>query len=83
MFCGGGGTETVSTMRSKPPPKDEKVEWIRNKLKALAVLLGRSGAKVADTLPGITGVILSWIPNTAADVVGWVSQTLRALVVGI
>ena len=29
------------------------------------------------------GMILSWILNKAADVVGWVSQNLWALVVGI
>ena len=57
--------------------------WIRNKLKALASLLGRSGIKAAEALPGIIGGIISWILNTAKDVVGWVSQNLWALVVGI
>ena len=41
----GGGTAT-----SLPPPKDEKgvKEWLRNKLKALASLLGRLGMKAAE-----------------------------------
>ena len=67
-----------------PPPKDEKglKEWIRNKLKALASLLGRSGIKAAEALPGIIGGIIR-ILNRAKDVVGWVSQNLWALVVGI
>ena len=39
--------------------------------------------KVAETLPGIIGVIISWVLNRAADVVGWVSQNLWTLVVGI
>ena len=67
------------------PPKDEKgsKEWIRNKLKALASLLGQLGIKAAEALPGITGGIISWILNRAKDVVGWVSQNLWALVVGI
>ena len=67
------------------PPKDEKglKGWIRNKLKALASLLGRLGMKAAETLPGIIGGIISWILNRAKDVVGWVSQNLWALVVGI
>ena len=30
-------------------------EWLRNKLKALASLLERLHAKVAETLPGIVG----------------------------
>ena len=68
-----------------PPPKDEKgaKEWLRNKLKTLASLLERLGVKAADALPGIIGAIISWILNRAAEVVGWVSQNLWALVVGI
>ena len=68
-----------------PPPKGEKgvKEWLRNKLKALAALLGRLGMKAAEALPGIIGAIISWIVNRAAAVVGWVSQNLWALVVDI
>ena len=75
-ISGGGG---------EPPPKDEKglKKWIRNKLKALASLLGRLGMKAAEALPGIIGGIIHWILNRAKDVVGWVSQNLWALVVGI
>ena len=57
--------------------------WIRNKLKALASLLGRLGIKAAEALPVIIGGIISWILNRVKDVVGWVSQNLWALVVGI
>ena len=78
--CGGaisGGGE--------PPPTDEKglKEWVRNKLKALASLLGKLGMKAAEALPGIIGGIISWILNRAKNVVGWVSQNPWALVVGI
>ena len=81
----GGGPTTASGGDGEPPPKDEKglKGWIRNKLKALASLLGRLGMKAAEALPGITGGIISWILNRAKDVVGWVSQNLWALVVGI
>ena len=67
------------------PPKDEKglKKWVRSKLKALASLLGKLGMKAAEALPGIIGGIKSWILNRAKDVVGWVSQNLWALVVGI
>ena len=80
LLPGGGGTSA-----SPPPPKDKKglEEWIRNKLKALASLLGKLGVKAAEALPGIIGAIISWILNRAKDVVGWVSQNLWALVVGI
>ena len=66
-----------------PLPKDEKgvKEWVRNKLKALARLPGRSGTKAAEALLGIIGAINSWILNTAVEIVGWVSQNLWALVV--
>ena len=70
LLPGGGGTSAGG----KPPPKDERglKEWIRNKLKALSSLLGRLGVKAAEVLPGIIGVILGWVLNKAADVVGWV-----------
>ena len=77
----GGGGATASGGGGEPP-KDES-GWIRNKLKALASLLGRLGIKAAEALPGITGGIISWILNRAKDVVGWVLQNLWALVVGI
>ena len=84
LLPGGGGAAAVSG-GGEPPPKDEKglKEWIRIKLKALASLLGRLGIKAAEALPGIIGGIISWILNRAKDVVGWVSQNLWALVVGI
>ena len=81
----GGGAAMTSGGGGEPPPKDEKglKGWIRNKLKALASLLGRLGIKAAEALPGIIGGIISWILNRAKDVVGWVSQNLWTLVVGI
>ena len=57
--------------------------WIRNKFKALASLLGRLGIKAVEALTGIIGGIISWILNRAKGIVGWVSQNLWALVVGI
>ena len=72
-----GGAATASG-GGEPPPKDEKglKGWIRNKLKALASLLGRLRIRAAEALPGIIGGIISWILNRAKDVVGWVSQNL-------
>ena len=75
MASGGG----------EPPPKDGSglKEWIRNKLKAVASLLGKLRIKAAESLSGIIGRIISWVLNRAKDVVAWVSQNLWALVVGI
>ena len=83
LLLGGGGA--ISGGGGESPPKDEKglKEWVRNKLKALASLLGRLGIKAAEALPGIIRGIISWILNRAKDIVGWVSQNLWALVVGI
>ena len=82
---GGAGSASAASGGGEPPPQDEKglKEWIRNKLKVLASLLGRLGIKAAEALPGIIGAIISWILNRAKDVVGWVSQNLWALVVGV
>ena len=56
-----GGGDAAESGGGEPPPKDEKglKEWIRNKLKALASLLGRLGIKAAEALPGIIGGIIS------------------------
>ena len=87
LLPGGGdaGSSSAASGGGGEPPKDEKClkKWIRNKLKALASLLGLLGIKAAEALPGIIGGIISWILNRARDVVGWVSQNLWALVVGI
>ena len=82
LLLDGGGAAVTS---GGPPPKDEKglKEWVRSKLKALESLLGKLGMKAAEALSGIIGGIISWILNRAKDVVGWVSQNLWALVVGI
>ena len=72
LSAGGGGAAAASG-GGKPPPKVEKglKGWIRNKLKALASLLGRLGIKAAEALPGIIGGIISWILNRAKDMVGY------------
>ena len=82
LMPGGGGTPASG---GKPPPKDENglKEWIMSKLKALAFLLGKLGIKADEVLPGIIGGIIHWILNRAKDVMGWVSQNLWALLVGI
>ena len=57
------GGAAAASGGGEPTPKDEKglKGWIRNKLKALASLLGRLGMEAAKALPGIIGGIVSWI----------------------
>ena len=56
-----GDGDAAAASGGEPPPKDEASlkEWVRNKLKALAFLLGRLGIKAAEALPGIIGGIIS------------------------
>ena len=56
---------------------------VKLSIRSFVLLLGRLGMKAAEALPGIIGGIISWILNRAKVVVGWVSQNLWALVVGI
>ena len=58
-------------------------EWSRNKLKALTSLLGKLGVKAEEALPAIIVAIISLTHNKAKEVVGWVSQKLWPLVVGV
>ena len=55
-------------------------EWIRNKLKALASLLGKLAEKAGAALPGIIGSVIAWLLNHAKEVVGWISKNLWSLV---
>ena len=70
LLRGGGGALTSGGGES--PLKDEKdlKEWIINKLKALASLIGKLGIKAPEALPGIIGGIISWILKRVKDVVG-------------
>ena len=70
LLHGGGVGASVASGGGESPPKDEKglKQWIRNKLKALALLLGKLGMKAAEALPGIIGGIISWILNRAKEV---------------
>ena len=72
-----------STNPDKSGDDSDAKEWIKNKLKALASLLGKLASKAASALPGIIGSIVSWILNRAKEAVGWLSQNLWALIVGV
>ena len=81
---GVGSTTTPSnTTEGDGNDKTNAKEWIKNKLQALASLLGKLAAKAGAALPGIIGSIISWILTRAKEAVGWLSQNLCALIVGI
>ena len=81
---GGGSTSQTNPEKGGDDNKDSGAkEWIKNKLKALASLLGKLASKAASALPGIIGAIVSWILNRAKEAVGWLSQNLWALIAGV
>ena len=82
LLLSGGGAMIQGKDGGNGKPENVK-EWLRNKLKALALLLGRLGMKAAEALPGIIGTVISWILNRAKEAVGWMWQNLWALVIGI
>ena len=60
LLPGGRGAAATSGGGGEPPEDEAGLkEWIRNKLKALALLLGKLGIKAAEALPGIIGGIIS------------------------
>ena len=82
------GSPTVSTTTSGSTNSGDckgggAREWIKNKLKALLQLLGKLADKALASLPGIRGSIISWILNRAKELVGWLSQSLWALITGV
>ena len=81
-----GGPRTSTPTSESTNTSDKKGgarEWIKSKLKALSQLLGKLADKVLASLPGIIGSILSWILNRAKEVIGWLSQNLWALIIGV
>ena len=82
-----GGPSTTSTPTLQSTTTSDKKggarEWIKSKLKAPSQLLGKLADKELALLPGIMGSIISWILNRAKEVVGWLSQTLWALITGV
>ena len=81
-----GGPSVSTTTSESTTTSDKKagaMESIKNKLKALSQLLGKLADKALAALPGIIGSILSWILNRAKEVIGWLSQTLWALITGV
>ena len=81
-----GGPSVTTTTSESTTTSDKKGgarEWIRNKLKAQFQLLGKLADKALAALPGIIGLILSWILNRAKEVIGWLSQNLWALITGV
>ena len=60
-LTGGGG---IGNSSSTPPKHPNNVkEWVKNKLRALARVLGRIAAKTTAALPGIIGSIIAGILN--------------------
>ena len=79
ILPGSTATAASTTHSSGDTPESAK-EWIRNKLKALASLLGKLAEKAGAALPGIIGSVVAWLLNRAKEVVGWISKNLWSLI---
>ena len=74
-----GGPSTSTPISQSTTTNDKKGgarKWTKNKLKALS-------HKALASLSGIIGSILSWILNSANEVIGWLSQNLWALITSV
>ena len=74
LLPSGGGVAVQGKGNGDDKPENVK-QWLRNKLKALASLLGKLGVKVAEALPGIIGAVISWILNRAKEVMAGYHKT--------
>ena len=74
------GSTAASTTHSAGDTPGSAKEWIRNKLRALALLLGKLAEKAGAALPGIIGSVVAWLLNRAKEVVGWISKNLWSLI---
>ena len=71
----GGGSGAA-----KPPSSDPNTLWVKNKLKALARLLGKLAGTALATLPSIIGSIVSWVLNMLKKVVGFAAEYTYAFI---
>ena len=80
-LLGGPSMSTTTSENTTTSDKNGGAwKWIKNKLKALSQLLGKLADKAIASLPGIIGLILSWLLNRAKEVIGWLSQNLWVLI---
>ena len=79
LLRGPSTTTATSESTTTSDKKGRAREWIKNKLKDLSQLPG----KLLASLPGIIGLIPSWILKRAKEVIGWLSQNLWALIIGV
>ena len=60
----------------KPPSNDPDTvrQWVKNKLQALARLLGKLGAKTLSSFPAMIGSIVSWVLGMLKKTVEFTAQ---------
>ena len=55
----------------------------KKQIESSITIIRQLADKALASLPGIIGLILSWILNRAKEVIGWLSQNLWALITGV
>ena len=71
-----GGAATPS----KPPSQGGAKEWVKKQLHNPAKLLANLAGKAAAALPGVIGLIVSWLLTATGKVVNWFGNNLWAVV---
>ena len=81
---GGGGGGSAPAPALKPPDKSGLKDWVEKKhLQALGHALGNLAGKAAVALPGIIGLIVSWLLGTLGKTATWLVENLWALVIAV
>ena len=73
-------TSAINSNNNNNNP-NKKSNWVKDKLKALAGLLGKLSEKFPAALPGIIGSIVAWLFNTAKEVVSFLVENTWMLLV--
>ena len=75
---GGGGAAPP-----QPPGKGGAKEWIKKQLQSLGRILAKLAGKAAAALPGIIGLIVSWLLSLLGKTVVWLAGNLWAVLLAV
>ena len=79
----GGGAGGTPSPAPKPSDKGGVKEWVKKHLQALGRALAKLAGKAAAALPGIIGLIVSWLLSILGKAVTWLADNVWALVIGV
>ena len=75
----GGGASGAPSLA--PKPSGGVKEWVKKHLQALGRVLAKLAGKAAAALPGIIGLVVSWLLSTLGKTTLWLAENLWAAAV--